>query len=623
MQERQGLLDVIKERIIIGDGAMATQLYGMGVPVGVCYEELCVSKSEVVASVHRSYVEAGAMLLETNTFGAHRAGLARYGLEGQVEEINGAAVRLARQEARDGVYVAGTIGAITGAKRQLAPPIDLTNAYAEQAMALLNEGPDAILLETFLDLAELRLALQVVRKLTDKPVIAQLALLDLAVTRDGEPVQDAFRILFDEGADVIGLNCRFGPADMQRVLQGIEIPKHAALSVYPNAGLLSMTDGHYAYPSEPEYFAAAALDFRELGVRIIGGCCGTTPAHVAAMAHAVGNLPPIEIKHRQKAESAIVVRSSAMRAVLEKNAGEMEASQEPIHEKVLHTHTVIVELDPPKDLNATAFLEGAKALQSAGADAVTLADNSLAMIRMSNMALGALMKQQGVEPLLHISCRDRNLIGQQSHLMGLHALGISQILVVTGDPSRFGDLPGATSVFDVSSFDMIKMIKQLNQGTGFSGKTMDVPSTFVVGAAFNPHVRHFDKAIKRLERKVEAGADFIMTQPIYDPRFFAVLRDATKHLPVPLFVGIMPLLSQRNAEFLHNEVPGIFLTDDVRERMALHKGARAREEGIAIAQELLDAAIEQFKGIYLITPLLRYEMTAQLTSYVKAKTSPQ
>ncbi len=617
--QKMRLTDFLKDRIVIGDGAMATQLYGMGVPVGVCYEELCLSKPDIVSSVHRSYVDAGALLIETNTFGAHREGLLRYGLEDQLEQINRAAVRIAREAAQVAdAYVAGTIGAVTGARRNLAPPIDLKRAYAEQAFALLEEEPDAILLETFLDLGELRTALQVVRKLTDKPIMAQLALLDLSVTRDGEPVAEAFRVLFDEGADIIGLNCRFGPADMQRVLKVVHVPDHAMISVYPNAGLLSMTDGEYTYPSEPDYFAEAALEFRTLGVRIIGGCCGTTPEHVAAMARAVGNLPPLVAPEKKDQLRPRVMSAGATIKNLENSLSDISVP-ESVHQKVLHTHTVIVELDPPKDLSYDKFMRGAKELQDAGADAVTLADNSLAMTRMSNMALGALMKQQGVEPLLHISCRDRNLIGQQSHLMGLHALGISQILVVTGDPSRFGDLPGATSVFDVSSFDMIRMVKQLNQGISFSGKLLDAPAGFVVGAAFNPHVRHFDKAIKRLERKVEAGADFIMTQPIYDPAFFKILRDATKHLSVPLFVGVMPLLSQRNAEFLHNEVPGISLTDEVRQRMACYQGAKAREEGIAIARELLDVAMEHFRGIYLITPLLRYEMTAELSRYVKVK----
>ncbi|MHB1682791.1 MAG: bifunctional homocysteine S-methyltransferase/methylenetetrahydrofolate reductase [Bacilli bacterium] len=622
---KPALLSFLQDRMLIGDGAMATQLYQMGVPVGVCYEELNVSRAEIVARVHRSYYDAGARLIETNTFGAHSEGLARYGLEDRLAEINRAAVRVAREAVGADAYIAATVGSISGVRRNFAPPVDLVRAYSEQVAALLEEGPDAVLLETFLDLEELLLAVGVVRRLCDLPIIAQLAPLDLAVTRDGHRLQEAFQALRAAGASVTGLNCRFGPADMQRALRAVAWEPDALISIFPNAGLLSVTDGHYHYPSEPAYFASAALEFHALGVRVIGGCCGTSPAHIRAMAEAVAHLAPhapgVAGADAADVPAALQRRDETRAHILESAAitqqGGVSGQPLPVHEKVLREHTVIVELDPPKDLATDVFLRGAQALREAGADAVTLADNSLAVTRMSNIALGALMKQRGVEPLLHISCRDRNLIGQQSHLMGLHALGIRQVLVITGDPSRFGDLPGATSVFDVSSFDMIRMVKQLNAGVAFSGRQLSEASSFVVGAAFNPNVRHFDKAIRRLERKVEAGADFIMTQPVFDPNFFAVLKEATRHLPVPLFVGIMPLLSHRNAEFLHNEVPGISLSNEVRTRMAQYEGRRAREEGLAIARELLDAATPHFNGIYLITPLLRYELTVALTQHVK------
>lgn len=643
---KPALLSYLRDRMLIGDGAMATQLYQMGVPVGVCYEELNVSRAEIVARVHRSYYDAGARLIETNTFGAHSEGLARYGLEDRLAEINRAAVRVAREAVGAEAYIAATVGSISGVRRNFAPPVDLVRAYSEQVAALLEEGPDAVLLETFLDLEELLLAVGVVRRLCDLPIIAQLAPLDLAVTRDGHRLQEAFQALRAAGASVTGLNCRFGPADMQRALRAVAWEPDALISIFPNAGLLSMTDGHYHYPSEPAYFASAALEFHALGVRVIGGCCGTSPAHIRAMAEAVAHLAPnapgvagavdtastakpaprVDVAGAAAADAADVpaplqrsdeTHTHFLESAAITQQGGVSGQPLPVHEKVLREHTVIVELDPPKDLATDAFLRGAQALQEAGVDAVTLADNSLAVTRMSNIALGALMKQRGVEPLLHISCRDRNLIGQQSHLMGLHALGIRQVLVITGDPSRFGDLPGATSVFDVSSFDMIRMVKQLNAGVAFSGRQLSEASSFVVGAAFNPNVRHFDKAIRRLERKVEAGADFIMTQPVFDPNFFAVLKEATRHLPVPLFVGIMPLLSHRNAEFLHNEVPGISLSSEVRTRMAQYEGRRAREEGLAIARELLDAATPHFNGIYLITPLLRYELTVALTQHVK------
>ncbi len=619
MRHNVDFITYIRDHVVVGDGAMATQLYKLGEPVGMCYEELNVTRSDVVADVHRSYYRAGARLIETNTFGANHLGLSRYGLEHQVEAINRIAVRVAREAVGDDAYVFGTIGSIKGVKRFVDPELNLGDMYVQQASALLSENPDGILLETFLDLEELLLAIKTIRTLSSVPIIAQLSLIDLGVTRDGYMVGDAFLYAMDAGAQVVGLNCRYGPADIARAYQRADLKQNMLLSAYPNAGLLSLTDGQYAYPSEPAYFAKSAKVFRDLGVRVIGGCCGTTPEHIAAIAEAVAQIAP-----RQPSPAPIDRAGSDTPILPTIEIRDVQAAPRArIHEKVLHEYTVIVELDPPKELSSEEFLLGAKALHDAGADAVTLADNSLAVMRMSNMALGALMKQQGVEPLLHISCRDRNLIGQQSHLMGLHALGIDQVLVITGDPSRFGDFPGASSVFDVSSFDMIRMIKQLNDGLAFSGRQLKDRSTFVVGAAFNPHVRHLDKAIRRLERKVEAGADFIMTQPIYDPAMFEILRGLTKHIPIPIFVGIMPLVSSRNAEFLHNEVPGITISDDARARMARYEGKRAREEGLAIARELLDAAMQYFHGIYLITPLLRYDMTVCLTEYVKERSRAQ
>nr|NNM89484.1 bifunctional homocysteine S-methyltransferase/methylenetetrahydrofolate reductase [Bacilli bacterium] len=619
MGDRVALASYLQDHLLVGDGAMATQLYQLGLPVGVCYEEFNVSRPDVVRSVHRSYYEAGARLIETNTFSAHVLGLSRYGLEDQLEAINLAGVSIAREAVGDDAYVVATIGSLQGVRKTTIGSFDRQSAYERQLNALLAGQPDGLLFETFLDLEELLCVVTLARTLTTIPIIAQLSLIDLGVTRDGVPLDQAFQQLRQVGATVVGLNCRYGPADLYKAFAKTPIDPDLMLSVYPNAGLLSVTDGDYTYASRPEYFGKMADEFRALGVRIIGGCCGTTPDHVRAMAKALEGLAPVEIVHRvmPKAESFDHALSYAALDADEKAGSDYPTSY--LHDKAKHTSTVIVELDPPKDLSVAKFLLGAKALRDAGADAVTLADNSLAVTRMSNLALGALMKREGIEPLLHISCRDRNLIGQQSHLMGLHALDIHQILVITGDPSRFGDLPGATSVFDVSSFDMIRMVKDLNQGKAFSGQTLKQKTRFSIGAAFNPNVAQFDKAITRLEKKIATGADYIMTQPIYNPAVFAKLAKATAHLSVPIFVGIMPLLSHRNAEFLHNEVPGITLSEDARKRMANYEGERARAEGVAIAKELIDVAVDYFHGIYLITPMLRYEMTVELTRYVKEK----
>ncbi|MDA8229032.1 MAG: bifunctional homocysteine S-methyltransferase/methylenetetrahydrofolate reductase [Desulfitobacterium hafniense] len=599
----------LQDHILIGDGAMATQLYQLGVPVGTCYEELCLTNPHLIRSVHEAYVSAGARLLETNTFGVNREALARYGLESKVNQINRAAVELAKEAAGDKAFVAGSIGSIIAGRVSNQVLEYYRDQYEEQASALLSGGVDGIILETFLDLEELLLAFEVVRGLTDLPIFAQLATLQVGRTRDGYTVSEAFRRLVQAGADVVGLNCRLGPAEMLRTFETSIIPEETVISVFPNAGRLGMSDGEYAYKSSPEYFAESALKFREQGVRVIGGCCGTTPEHIRQMAYALQALSPV-----QRVNPNVLLEEPRVEPILVR-----PRRNETVIELVEKRPTVLVEFDPPKDLDTESFLRGCYELHKAGADVITLADNSLANVRTSNMAVGTLMKERyGITPLLHIACRDRNLIGQQSHLMGLHALGIDQILVVTGDPSRFGDLPGSSSVFDVSSFDLIKLTKQLNQGISFSGQPLNQKADFIVGAAFNPYVRNFEAAIARLERKVASGADFIMTQPVYDEKTIRQIYESTAHINVPIFIGIMPLTSQRNAEFLHNEVPGIKLSEEALRRMKGLKGPEARREGIALSQELIDTTIKYFNGIYLITPFNYYEMTAELTKYVRS-----
>lgn len=610
---KKNLREYLQDHLLIGDGAMATQLHRLGVPVGVSFEELCLSNPKLVQEVHDSYYDAGARLLETNTYSANRDSLSRYGMEHKVARINRLAVKIARESAKDDAYVTGSIGSILAGRVRKKVLDEYRDQYEEQAIALLHAGVDGIILETFLDLEELLLALEVIRPLTDAPLIAQLATLEVGRTRDGYSLSEAFGQLKTAGADIIGLNCRLGPAEILRSFENAQVPEGSLLSAFPNAGRLGLTDGEYAFKSTPDYFAMSALRLREQGIRLLGGCCGTTPAHVKAMADALEDLEP-------QARINPTITSGDRPHISVTNV--REQGKPSIVERVKTETTVIVEFDPPRDLDAEAFLDGCCELHRAGADAITLADNSLATVRMSNMALGALMKSRhGIDPLLHIACRDRNLIGQQSHLMGLHALGIDQILVITGDPSRFGDLPGATSVFDVTSFDLIRMVKQLNEGISFAGRPLKQKAQFIVGAAFNPNVRQMDAAIARLEKKVEAGADYIMTQPVYDAESIKLVYEATKHIGIPVFIGIMPLTSSRNAEFLHNEVPGIKLSAEALERMKKVQGEAARQEGIKMAKELLDTAIQYFNGIYLITPFNYSSMAAELVQYVRQQSA--
>lgn len=610
--EKMGLLQDLKENILIADGAMGTLLYSYG--VDHCFEELNLTHEEQIKKVHQAYLNAGAQVIQTNTYGANYEKLSRYGLEDMVKEINTKAVQIAKEAAQNKAYVLGSIGGIRGIKKKETTIEEIKCSFHEQLFSLLLGEVDGILLETYYDLEELSTVLQIARKETSLPIIAQVSLHEIGVLQGGTSLANAFGQLEDLGADVVGLNCRLGPYHMIRSLEEVPLPKNAYISAYPNASLPDYVDGRFVYQSEPSYFEDSALALRAQGARLIGGCCGTSPDHIVAIAKAVKNLKPITKKTLRKKESPIHIKDPLIQR------------EEHLHEMVQRRSSVIVELDPPKKLNIERFLAGAKALKEAGIDALTMADNSLASPRISNMAMGSILKQQmNLRPLVHITCRDRNLIGLQSHLMGLHSLGIDQLLAVTGDPTKVGDFPGATSVYDLSSFELIQLIKQFNEGISFSGKPLGQKTSFSVAGAFNPNVRHLDKAVQRLEKKISYGADYFITQPLYCERQILDVYEATKHLKTPIYIGIMPLISSRNAEFLHNEVPGIKLTDQIRNRMALVSDdpLKSQLEGTAIAKSLIDAAMELFNGIYLITPFMRYEITVELTEYIQDTTKFQ
>ncbi|MGX1900508.1 bifunctional homocysteine S-methyltransferase/methylenetetrahydrofolate reductase [Thermolongibacillus altinsuensis] len=603
-----GLLDDLQTNILIADGAMGTLLYSYG--IDRCFEELNLSNREQILRIHQAYIEAGANVIQTNTYGANYVKLARYGLEDEVKKINEAAVQIAKEAAKDRAYILGTIGGLRTLNKNTLTIDEIKRTFREQLYALLHSDVDGLLLETYYDLEELTTVLAIARKETDKPIIAHVSLHEVGVLQDGTHVSEALKQLEALGADVVGLNCRLGPYHMLRSLEEVPLPTSAFLSVYPNASLPEYRDGRLVYETNPGYFKETALSFREQGARLIGGCCGTTPKHIAAIAEALHGLKPIVHKQVKQQKEAIVVQEPPYE------------SDPPLHEIVRKRRSVIVELDPPKKLGIQKFLAGAKALHEVGIDSLTLADNSLATPRISNVALGTIIKEKfGIRPLIHITCRDRNLIGLQSHLMGLHTLGMNHVLAVTGDPSKIGDFPGATSVYDLSSFDLIQLIRQFNEGLSYSGKPLGQKTNFSIAAAFNPNVRHLDKAVQRLEKKIQCGAHYFISQPLYCEKQIEQVYEATKHLSAPIYIGIMPLTSARNADFLHHEVPGITLSDDIRARMAAcaNDPLQSAREGIAIAKSLIDAAFELFNGIYLITPFLRYEMTVELANYIYEK----
>ncbi|WP_096436832.1 bifunctional homocysteine S-methyltransferase/methylenetetrahydrofolate reductase [Alteribacter populi] len=601
-----GFLQELEKKILIGDGAMGTLLYAHG--VDRCFEELNLTHDEQISQIHRAYIRAGADLIQTNTYGANYEKLSRYGLEDSVQAINRAAVKIAKKAAEDQAYILGTIGGIRSIKKTDLSVKEITRGFREQLHSLLHEGVDGILLETYYDLEELLAVLNIVKNETALPVIAQLSLHEAGVVQGGHTVAKALDTIYDAGADIAGLNCRLGPHHMIQSFEEVPLHESRFLSGYPNASLPDYKDGRLVYDSNADYFQKSAEALRKQGVRLIGGCCGTTPEHIEAIAKAVKHTTPVTEKTiKTKGVTNVVVAKER---------------EQHLHELVEEKKSVIVELDPPRKLEFDRYLKGTEALKKSGVDAITLADNSLASPRVCNMALGGMVQSRGVRPLIHITCRDRNLIGLQSHLMGLHALGMSQVLAVTGDPTKVGDFPGATSVYDLSSFELIHLIKQLNEGISFSGKSIGQQCTFSVAAAFNPNVKSLDKAVQRLERKINSGADYFITQPVYSEEKIIEVYEATKHLPVPIYLGVMPLTSGRNAEFLHHEVPGIKLTDEIRTRMHACEEDRLQgeREGIAISKSLIDTAVQYFDGIYLITPFLRYEMTVQLTEYINMKT---
>lgn len=602
-------LDKLKNQILIADGAMGTLLYSFG--KDSCFEELNLSHPEKIQEIHKAYMDAGADVIQTNTYAANYLKLQRYGLEDSVKEINSAAVKNAKLAARANAYVLGTIGGNRGIKPNSISIEEIKRSFREQLYCLLLEGVDGLLLETFYDLEELETVLTIARKETNLPIISQVSLQEPGILQDRTPVNDALKQLEGLGADVIGLNCRLGPHHMLKALEQIELPANSFLSAYPNASLPAYTDGKFHYEGDADYFRKSAIEFRNQGIRLLGGCCGTTPEHIRAFASELKNSTPITEK---------VVKLEQRKIVVESRTSKREF--QPLEEIVKERASVIVELDTPRKLDTSKFFEGAKALKEAGIDAITMADNSLAQVRISNESLGYLVKQElGMRPLIHIACRDRNIIGLQSHLMGLHTLGMHDVLAITGDPARVGDFPGASSVYDVSSFELIQMIKQLNEGLSFSGKDLGQKTAFSIAGAFNPNVRSVEKAVKRLEKKIECGADYFISQPVFSEEKLIEVYESTKHLNAPIYIGLMPLTGSKNAEFLHNEVPGIKIAQPIRDLMAsLHdQPIKAAREGVEITKTLIDAALEMFNGIYLITPFLRYELTTELAIYARER----
>jgi len=601
------LLAQLDERLVCGDGAMGTLLLDRGVPVDRCLEELCVSEPDRIRTIHEEYVSAGARVIETNTFGANAVRLARFGFEDRVRELNRAAVSLARQAARGKeVCVAGSVGplgisAIEAEERE----IDRARCFREQIAALLEADVDLIFFETFQNFEEMEIALAATPA-TDCVIVSLFACEPEARLQSSMPLVEAFASCRDMGAKIVGANCLNGPRAMVQLFE--RLPADDLLAAYPNAGYPRYTEGRYVYPTAPEYFAKAAREMAAQGARLIGGCCGTTPAHIAAVSKALVGLRPV------KSKTVRVVSAPTLAPVRIEHKAE-----ESLLDKIASGKRVVIcELDPPKTLAMEKYFEGAQALVKAGCDAITLADNSLAILRVSNLAVAAMLKERfDITPLLHLSCRDRNVLGLQSELLGMAALGMRHVLPLTGDPARVGDHPGAASVYDVNSVELISIIKQLNAGFTQAGKPLKVVTNFVIGCTFNPNAKNLDAQVQRLERKVDAGAQFVMTQPVFDFDLVKEMHRRVHHLKVPIFTGVWPLQSAKQAEFLHHEVPGIIVSDAVRAELALHAGKAAEECGMRLAEKIITGALDLFPGVYLITPFLHYKATSDLAKFAR------
>lgn len=607
----RNLLERLENNVLVADGAMGTALYSNGLES--CHEYNNISNPSAVEEIHRAYIEAGADIIQTNTYAAKKCQLKTYGYEDKFEEINIRAAEIARSAAGEKTFVLGTIGAIRGLRECELTLEAIVNETLDQVKVLLStEKIDGLLFETYYDQEEIRTILPEVRKLTDLPIITNISLLEAGITQNGEKVTDALSTLVNLGADIVGLNCHLGPYHMIKSFKQVPLFAQSYLSAYPNASLMQLTQtingNEYRFRKNSSYFEQSAKLLVEEGVRLIGGCCGTTPEHIRAIKKGIKGLKPV----KRKIITPLPAEEELIRV----------ASNKPtIVDKVKKQVTIIAELDPPKHLNIEKFIEAAKTIDKKNIEAITLADNSLASTRICNLTAAVLLKEHITTPtLLHLACRDHNLIGLQSRLMGLDLLGINNILAVTGDPSNLGDFPGATSVFDVTSFKLIPFIKQLNEGLGYNGASLKKTTNFTVAAAYNPNVRDISKTKRLVEKKIKSGADYFITQPVFEEEKIVKLAELASNYPdTPFFVGIMPITSYNNAIFLHNEVPGIKLSEEFLSRLEEVKDDKELCQKIALdeSKKLIDVALKHFNGIYLITPFTRADLTVELIDYIE------
>lgn len=605
------LRDLIDDdRVHLVDGAMGTVLYGKGMFVNVCYDELNRTKPDLVRGVHEDYRRAGAEILETNTFGANPVKLSSYGLEEQTEEINRAGAALARDAAGARASVVGAIGPL-GIRIEPWGPTGRDEAeelYRRQVRGLLEGGVDGFVLETFSDLDELHAAYHAVRHESDLPVIAQMTIDESGKTAYGTDAEHVAAALTEWGADVVGLNCSVGPAVMLDGIEQMAEVTESPLSAQPNAGLPRTVGDRKIYLSSPEYLTNYAQRLIQVGVRFVGGCCGTTPEHIKRISDMIATTQP--------RLGTPVVERHAVQAAAEVEAIPLAERSRWGAKLAAGEFVTNVELLPPKGWSAERLLQQARTLEASGVDAVSILDGPRAQSRMGAIPTAIVVEREvGIEAVVHYTCRDRNMLGMLSDLLGAAAAGLRNFLIVTGDPPRMGPYPDATAVFDIDSIGLTNVVYRLNHGLDPGGNPIGTPTRFVIGVALNHAALDAERELRRLYWKVDAGADYVITQPVFDVDQFAQFLKRTEEYDVPVVAGVWPLVSLRNAEFLANEVPGQQVPRRVIERMrkAQEKGDDAAlAEGIAIAREVLAAVKDLVQGAHVSAPLGRVEVAREV-----------
>jgi methionine synthase / methylenetetrahydrofolate reductase(NADPH) len=601
---------IADSHIYLFDGAMGTMLYSRGVFINKCYDELNIREPELVLDVHRAYVRAGAEIIETNSYGANRAKLRSFGIEDELREINLRAVSLARKAAGDSVWVAGSIGPLGIRIEPYGPTAreEAREIFREQASALLEGGMDVFVVETISNIDEIEQAIFAIREICSVPIIAQMTIANDGRTVFGVAPRTIAQRLDAAGADIIGLNCSVGPDVMLDAIEEMAAATTRKLSCQPNAGQPREVGGRQMYMASPDYMSKYAKRLIYKGVKYLGGCCGTTPEHIKLMADAVRPLSP----RRQL-------------VAVENGKREQPAGVEPVPmpkrsrwgQKIAAGELVTtVEITPPKGPDPKAMLESVAAIKHAGVDAVNVPDGPRAQNRMSAIAVAVLIQREvGLEAVLHYCCRDRNLLGMHSDLLGCAALGLHNLLLITGDPPKMGPYPEATAVFDIDAIGLTNMVSLLNRGLDLGGNPFGTPTAFTIGVGVNPGHLDLDYELSRLDWKQKAGAEYAITQPVFDPRQLEHFLDRIEGRKLPVIAGIWPLLSYRNAQFMSNEVPGVTVPDDVMERMrvASEKGKEAAiHEGIAIARETLARIRPRLAGVQVSAPLGRVDLALEV-----------